>query len=341
MSEAAPDRSLGGPERRLYRTMSTISMSATVRAMRGFVESAVLAPSSHNTQPWVFRIDGGRLELYADRTRALPVNDPRDRELTISCGAAWLNVRVAAAHGANSLRATVLPDGESGDLLMAANLGDDAPEADLPSFDAVAQRRTYRKDFAARPVAGETLEALRAAAAAEGAELTVLGGAARDSVVSVIAEGDRLQFADARWRRELAAWMHPRRRGDGLVVSGLAAPATRFVVGHLDLGGSIAGKDVALAERSPVLAALSTPADTPADWLAAGQALQRLLLVACDAGLQASYLNQPLQVEELRPRLAELVGRESTPQLLLRLGYPAEELPAAPRRPVDAVLEGA
>jgi nitroreductase len=319
--------------------MSTTSQLDTASALRALVESAVLAPSSHNTQPWVFRIDGERLELHADRTRALPVNDPQDRELTMSCGAAWFNARLAAAHAGLSLRVEVLPDGQAGDLLFAARLDGGVPERGLPPFGAIAKRRTYRKHFAERPAPDDVLAALHAAVSAEGAELTVLDDTARPTVVSLVTEGDRLQFADARWRRELAAWMHPRRKGEGLLVSELAAPVARFVVSHIDVGKSTAGKDHELAERSPVLAAISTAADAPAAWLNAGQALQRLLLVACDAGLQASYLNQPLQVEALRPRVAELLGGDRAPQLLLRLGYPTGDLPAAPRRPVDAVME--
>ena len=56
--------------------------------LRSLVEYAALAPSGHNTQPWRFRLRGGGAELLADRTRALPVVDPDDRELVISCGAA-------------------------------------------------------------------------------------------------------------------------------------------------------------------------------------------------------------------------------------------------------------
>ncbi|NOT32243.1 MAG: hypothetical protein HOP15_17495 [Planctomycetes bacterium] len=51
------------------------------------LELATRAPSSHNTQPWLFRARGDSIELHADRTRALPINDPHDRELTIRCGA--------------------------------------------------------------------------------------------------------------------------------------------------------------------------------------------------------------------------------------------------------------
>ncbi|HEY9119502.1 MAG TPA: hypothetical protein VIN33_07070 [Marinobacter sp.] len=60
------------------------------------IRQTVLAPSSHNTQPWRFRISTSTIDLYADRTRALPVNDPADRELTISCGCALFNLCVGA-----------------------------------------------------------------------------------------------------------------------------------------------------------------------------------------------------------------------------------------------------
>ena len=58
---------------------------------------AILAPSSHNTQPWRFPIIGNELLVCADRTRNLPNIDPFDRELIISCGAALFNLRVAFA----------------------------------------------------------------------------------------------------------------------------------------------------------------------------------------------------------------------------------------------------
>ena len=56
---------------------------------------AVLAPSGHNTQPWRFRIHGDVVEVRADRTCALPVLDPADRELILSCGAALFFLRIA------------------------------------------------------------------------------------------------------------------------------------------------------------------------------------------------------------------------------------------------------
>ncbi len=73
--------------------------------------------------------------------------------------------------------------------------------------------------------------------------------------------------------------------------------------------------------------------------MTAGKALQRALLTGCRHGLQASYLNQPIQVETLRPPLQALAGTSAFPQILMRWGHPTDVLPATPRRPVDAVLE--
>jgi len=304
------------------------------------LQSAVLAPSSHNTQPWRFKISGEVISLYADRTRALPVNDPEDRELTISCGCALMNLRVAAAEAGLSANVKIGPNGE-GDLLAAVELdgsaGSEGGEAQL--FPAIAQRRTYRKRFESDPVLDSMLRTLSDEAGREGAWLKALEDEdTRHEVVQLVAEGDAIQWANPSWRRELAAWMHPSRTGDGLTVPWLAAPVAQLVVRTFDMGNGVAAKDAELAEASPVLAVLGTERDGPADWLAAGQALQRLLLNACQVGLQASYLNQPIQVASLRPKLQHTIGHSGFPQILLRLGHTGEDLPATPRRDLEQVI---
>jgi hypothetical protein len=65
-----------------------------------------------------------------------------------------------------------------------------------------------------------------------------------------------------------------------------------------------------------------------------------VLLTGCQYELQASFLNQPVQVASLRRQLGDLVNRE-VPQIVLRLGYPVGDVPATPRRPVEHVVESA
>ena len=307
--------------------------------IRALLERAMLAPSSHNTQPWLFRIGEGVVDLLADRTRALPVNDPDDRELLVSCGAALFTLRVAAAAAGWQAGVETLP-GPDPDWLARIHLSPGEPDAALAALSpAIERRRTWRRPFADRAVAPDACQALQAAAAAEGATLTVLDeDDRRHALAGLVARGDHLQWETPSWRRELAMWMHPRRERDGLVVPGATAAVTRAVVRSFDMGDGVGAKDRQLAEGSPLLSVLGTPGDTPADWLAAGQALQRALLTGVGAGLQASHLNQPVEVEELRGRLQALVPEAGVPQLVLRWGHAEGELPAAPRRKLADVL---
>jgi len=184
---------------------------------------------------------------------------------------------------------------------------------------------------------------LQHAAHQEGARLHVLADPAqKNSLADLIAEGDRLQGADARFRRELAAWIHPNRgrSRDGIPgyaqgVGELLSVLGPFVVRTFDWGGGQAARDRQLAEGSPVLLVLSTEEDAALAHLAAGQALDRVLLTATAYGLSASFLNQPVEVPTLRPKVARLIGARH-PQLVLRLGY-GPNVPPAPRRPARAV----
>ncbi len=312
-------------------------------AARSLIRLAALAPSSHNTQPWFFRVSDRTIDVWADRTRALPVNDPEDRELAISCGCALLNLRVAAAAQGLATKVELLPADEEPDWLARVSFdGASSAATDLAILGpCIEDRRTCRKRFEPRAVDPEVIGELAQAAAGEGGWLRPLeSDESRQRAAMLVAEGDAMQWADARWRRELAAWMHPRRRGDGLGVPALAVPAAQFVVRTFDMGGGVGAKDRELAEASPVLAVLGVDGDRPRDWLITGQALERVLLAACRRGLQASYLNQPVQVAALRPRLQALAGR-GFPQILLRMGYPSATVPSAPRRSLDDIIEWA
>ena len=60
------------------------------------VEYAIKAPSGHNTQPWLFRINENSIEIHPNFDRALPVVDFDNRELFISLGCALENLCITA-----------------------------------------------------------------------------------------------------------------------------------------------------------------------------------------------------------------------------------------------------
>lgn len=315
-------------------------------ALRFCVRYAVLAPSGHNTQPWWFRVDGTSVTVGLDLARGLAVLDPHDREALMSVGAAALTLRVALARFGFPVRVSSPPVTEADRPCVRLDVSGTAPAdvalSDL--FDVITRRRTSRTAFDGRPVPDAVLLALGADARAEGAELTVASGAQRQAVAALVGDGDHLQMADKRFRRELAMWLRPAhsRRPDGMrwhgsALAELLSVATPLVVRTFDVGDGQAARDEKLTSGSPVLAVLSTTDDDQPAWLAAGQALARFLLRAAANDVQVGYLNQPVEVESLRPRLADALAVRGHPQLLVRLGY-GHAAPPQPRRLLEDVL---
>ena len=265
----------------------------------------------------------------------------------MSCGAALFHLRVAMQQFDYQPEIKTFPDPEDPDLLARVRLSGrhETSAEERLLFQAIRKRRTNRQPFRSDPVPEALLNVLQEAAQKEGGLLHIVGREAeRFNVADLINEGDRIQWANKRFRLELAAWMHPshKEHHDGIPsyaqeMNDLLSCASPMVIRTFDMGEGQAARDRDIAIHSPVLAVLGTEADTPQAWLAAGQALDRALLRARVDDVWASFLNQPIEVPELREKLRDVIGQSCFPQLLLRLGFGPDVKPT-PRRNVEEVL---
>ncbi|MGE5186403.1 MAG: Acg family FMN-binding oxidoreductase [Acidobacteriota bacterium] len=318
--------------------------------LRNAAAAAVMAPSSHNTQPWRFRIVDSTLELLADPARQLHVIDPERRQLVVSCGCALFNARVAVrAMGFADEVTIMLAERERPELLATLHLGARiiTSDADLELVRAIALRHTNRRPFLARPVALADSDRLAAAAEREGAWMVRLMPDQKHVLGDLIDDADRMQYADPAFRAELARWLvsSASRRRDGIPFRekeyGSVLPfAVTRALRSPELGRQFGRTEEQLVDASPIVAVLGTSRDEPSEWLACGQALQAVLLHATSLGLAAAFVNQSLELPELRRRIATITEHVGMPHMMLRLGYPAAPIAhAAPRRDLDDVLE--
>jgi nitroreductase len=300
--------------------------------------AAALAPSMHNTQPWHFRIGTTSVEVWLDRARALPAEDPHGRALHVSAGAALHNLRVAAHHLGYAASVIAAPDADQPDL--AGRISIDATQsADATlaaQFPAVATRRTNRSPFADRSVPSADVDALVATAELEGAHLHVVTDSDDvDRLVSLAYDAERDDEVEATRLAERQAWVGGEREHEGIPSAALGPRShdRRAPVRDLSARKEDRLRPKARFESHPMLLVLSTRRDHPADWVRAGSALQRVLLEATVRGLSTSFLNQALEHADLRWLVRDPLHGTGHPQMMLRLGY-GGEVPATPRRPL-------
>jgi hypothetical protein len=330
----------------------------------------LLAPSSHNTQPWLVDLsDADRIHLYADARRALPNADPLSRQLLVSQGGFVETCSLALEQQGWSVRVAALKDdrrdaaiaGKVPVASMELTRGGALPRQRL--FNAIIGRHTNKRpyDFA-RVVPSRHLDVVVAAARVESCELQLVTEPARmRRLVRFIHYAMAIDVSDRARNVETAAWFRfddaeaaEHRDGFGLAQGGVDGLgkwiAESFFLsraGAADPKGAFAKKSVELtwqqASSASAFALLKTARNEGADQISAGRSFVRAQLAAESLGIRTQPFSQLLQEYPAMASLREQFNREfgvasgQTVQMLFRLGY-AERTVHSARRALAGML---
>ena len=308
------------------------------------VARAVRAASSHNTQPWRFRLEDARITILPDRSRRCPAVDPDDHHLFASLGCAAENLSLAAQ--ALGFDGQVRFDEPAGVIRV-----DLAPCAPVVSAleGAIEQRQCSRSVYDGTPLTRDALRALEAAGRGDGVRMLVLEGRdALEQVLAYVAAGNDAQYADRAWRSELIAWLRfntrsARATGDGLHVAAMGSPDVPDWLGRafMRFGSSARGqtrKDSHHIRSSAAVAIFVSEVDDARHWVEAGRCYQRFALQATALGLSTAFLNPPVEVPALRSQFSTYLGiGAQRPDLVVRVGR-GPRMPQSLRRPVEDVI---
>jgi hypothetical protein len=315
------------------------------------VDSARLAPSKHNAQPWWFELapGGESVEVHADGARAMPASDPLGRELVIGCGAALYNLCLAIRHDGREPVVTAFPAGARVSVVARVALGDAhrVTDEERRLFAAIPLRHTNRNPLDRAGLDADVPFRLQDAALAEGATLHLVATeGSRQAVRDLLVHADNASARDPKIEAELREWIRPPGAvaADGIpatAVGGGAAAAYRasFVQRDFDVHGARpSGRAHAPGDRDdPLVGVLWTDGDRRTDWLRAGLALEAVLLTVTAHGGAASLLNQPVEIPTLRTALRTELALPGHPQAIVRAGVGAP-VPPTPRRAVEDVV---
>lgn len=313
--------------------------------MLEFVRYATLAPSSHNTQCWKFRVGKDSIAIFPDFQRRCPVVDPDDHHLFVSLGCAAENLVQAAA--ANGIQGRSLFNAH-GDESVTIALKPTKPIVS-PLFEAIPVRQSTRGEYDGRQISSTELRLLEKAGSGNGINVLLLTDRkAIERVIDFVIQGNTSQMRDQAFVKELKDWIrfngaHAARTGDGLFSGSSGNPSVPTWLGKLmfDLFFTEEAENDKYAKHirsSSGIAVFISERDNKAHWVETGRSFQRFALQATALGIRHAHLNQPVEVESIRPEFASFLGMKGKrPDLVVRFGR-GPEMPRSLRRPLENVI---
>jgi len=311
--------------------------------MRTLVHYATLAANGHNTQPWKFAIKENAIEIHPDYSRHLQAVDPNNREMWISLGCALENLMVSA-RGVGYSPEVTYPDATD---FINIKLTSGAPKI-TPLFDAISKRQNTRSEYDGKPIPGTDLDQIKSLPLEPGVNLRfVTAPAEMETVLEYVNQGNLIQYADQTYLDELIAWLRFNKKEalstlDGLYSRCSGNPEVPRWLGQMFVSGTKPQQQVDLDAKklrsSPAAVVIASQADTKTAWVRTGQVYERLALKMTSLNIKSAFLNQPIEVSNVRSQFQSAMELDTyLPQLLVRFGY-ADTMLRSVRRPVDQVL---
>lgn len=331
----------------LARRLRQLPDPAAPDAQLALVQAATLAASSHNTQPWKFRITSTGISVEPDLSRRCAVVDPDDSHLFKSLGCAAENI-VAAAPAYGFAPDLLVHD--SGRIEVA--LARSAKATDRSALSAIAERQCTRTPYDGRSLQWAEMAGLESAGTGDRVRIRLIDDSIlKEAILELVNNGNRSQLSDPSFRRELISWIRFNdsraiQSGDGLagrvsnqpqLPTWLAKPIMRFV---LNPGAQVKTDTTNLRSAAGIAVFIGAADELPV-WVEAGRAYERFALAATVAGIRNAFINQPIEVRRLRQELHSLLGLGGTETALLMVRYGRGPIaPYSLRRPLADVQIG-
>ena len=311
--------------------------------LRFFLQYAILAPSSKNTQPWRFSVAGNTVSLFADVTRAQPVADQSGRELYISLGCALENLVVAAEQIGYGHEVSYFPHPKMRELAATVAFhpgGTFSTYRTEISLQTISDRRTQHGHYKDSRIPEGARRRLLSCCGDLGLRVDVTDDpAVRSRIVELNLHADEMELADPNFRKELGFWIGQGVFGTPRLLSWLGGR----LLPRINVGRTVAMRNAEVLSSAPLVGIISARVDDRETQVRTGQALERVWLHATALGIALQPMSQALEIPSLRAELAKVTPASGwVPQQVFRLGY-AMHSPQGhtPRRPVDEVLLGA
>lgn len=311
-------------------------------------EIAMLAPSTHNTQPWKIRLSGDSIDVYLDNSRQLPAADAKKRDMYISLGALLKNFEIAA-DALGILGGLTLTD-QKNDHAATVRLKNlevlgKAPKKAQAVIDNIASRSNYRGPFGPLPLSGDTMDIIKEKNGCR--TVYVTDKKKIEELAGLTARGLRQAYRNPAFRKEIASWIKPNssRQKKGIPGYSLRMPMlTSHIIPRMmrvkDIGEKLAGLNYKSFITADSVVVITAAKEDPVTWIEVGRRAQAIFLSVNRDGGSTSIYVAAVETPGLDKRLGEALGLSPNqkPQFLFCIGKPLLPKVYSPRESVRRKL---
>jgi len=313
------------------------SNSSSEEKLTFLLNYAILAPSSHNSQPWKFNVSEGEIQVFADKSRWLKVADTDRREQYISIGCALENLIIAAEHFGYNYSVSYFPGPEDLVAVVSLQAGSGSP-SDSRLFSAITSRQTNSNPYEPRAISDADLETIYRLSSDPDTSIFIANDSAtKKKFHDLVVAADGIQYSDVNYKSELGRWLGM----GGMGPTGIRAKMAQIAIAFLDVGPEQTRKDSELINSTSYFGFISTANNDSISSIKAGRTLERFWLSATSLGISLHPMSQVLEVQQTKAELAGLLPAKSgmvQVQQTFRLGYGEPTKERSTRRPLEDVL---
>lgn len=309
-----------------------------VDKVRFLLNFAVLAPSSHNSQPWRFEADGNSISIFLEQSRRLLESDKNNRQALISIGCAIENVLIATDYYGYGTDIQYFTDSEQAARIVLSPKVKPHGDSNHLIF-SILKRVTNRNPYSDKMPPADFLGKIRNFSD-DGVKMKVITDRNTKNAISDVAlRASIAAMEDRDFRLELSHYVKPNSTSSalGMPCFGMGIPTpisylAPIMIKYLNMNKLTRKKDQKLLkEQTPILVVIESQEDGKLHWLKVGQIYERIALIAISNKLATAMWAAPIQIGEFYKDMQRVLDSNFRPQALFRLGYPLRETKHSPR----------
>jgi hypothetical protein len=304
----------------------------------------VLAPSGHNTQPWMFNISENRIVFSFIPERSLHDSDPEGRQLLIAFGCALENFSIAAKHFGFEPKITLFPFPNKDNRICLIECINATPMPQNLLF-AISKRHTNRGPYDNAEVAVKLVEDFRKLSSKLLEVIFINNPGHKEKLAEIAIRSQIASMEKKSFRNELSGFIKSSYTQSFTGMPGFVLGIPSFVslfasslIKRMNLSRLSEKKDRHIIKQTPGFIIITSKEDEPTLWIESGRIFERAWLTATSYGVSFSPLTAVVQEKEYRKEFENSVGTNFHVVAFARVGIPLNPSLPSPRFPVNYLI---